>query len=129
MATDEETATSEEEVPRFGLRRGARFLETLRDETGTGDADDEWLADLRPHSGDDVPPEVASPANMATLVTALGEAMATLEERLLVLEEALARATAACTVSRMVLHQAHWAHGRAGAPPREDNGADVRPQD
>ena len=226
MATDEEPATSEEEVPRFGLRRGARFLESLREETGTGDADDEWLADLRPGSVDELdgasdggepgnddelddepaprlpeagdlvdPPRAASEptgtelagpgpaaadlaghdldgtlaaelaesgmaetdgseanvteerlgapgrqagtgaaqpsegpsqASMSAFVSALGEAMATLEERLLVVEEALAKAAAACTVSRMVLRQAEWAHGQESQPPEED-GPDVRP--
>lgn len=38
--------TNEEEVPRFSLRRGARFLETLRDEPESEAADERWLADL-----------------------------------------------------------------------------------
>jgi hypothetical protein len=40
-------ATDEEEVPRFSLRRGARFLESFREGAGSGDADEEWLAGLR----------------------------------------------------------------------------------
>ena len=38
--------TNEEDVPRFSLRRGARFQETFRDEPGREAPDDEWLADL-----------------------------------------------------------------------------------
>lgn len=41
--------SSEEDVPRFSLRRGARFLETFREDANTEDADEGWLADL----GDD----------------------------------------------------------------------------
>ncbi|MDQ3641429.1 MAG: hypothetical protein M3450_08195, partial [Actinomycetota bacterium] len=39
-------ASSEEDVPRFSLRRGARFLETLRDEPESEDTNEGWLADL-----------------------------------------------------------------------------------
>ena len=45
--------TNEEEVPRFGLRRGARFLETLREEADADGADEEWLTGLRQELGDD----------------------------------------------------------------------------
>jgi len=38
--------TNEEDVPRFSLRRGARFQETFRDEPGREAPDDEWLAHL-----------------------------------------------------------------------------------
>jgi hypothetical protein len=137
VATNEEAAASEEQVPRFGLRRGARFAETLREDTGSGDADDEWLADLRPGDADEAvvdsvevgdegradqtpepgagPPEEAAeehdPAGLPGVLPAVGHAMAMLEERLSTLEEALAKAAAACTVSRAVLAQAQAALG------------------
>lgn len=145
-------ATNEEEVRRFGLRRGARFLETLREEAESQDADDEWIAGLRPDSADEAAigavdsdegpargpagsdheaPEVrapaepvaptapvahAPPAGVLDIVPALGDAMATLEERLSVLEEALVKAAAACTVTRMVLRQAEPARGDSSRP-------------
>ncbi len=40
-------ATDDEEVPRFSLRRGARFVETLREGAEAEDGDEDWLADLR----------------------------------------------------------------------------------
>jgi len=37
---------NEEDVPRFSLRRGARFLETLRDQPESEADDERWFADL-----------------------------------------------------------------------------------
>jgi hypothetical protein len=178
--------TSQEKVPWFSLRRGARFLETFRAEEHPEGGDDDWLAGLRPEEGPDAvtdgvghdddpdghpdddaldqvgegellqpvpsdaqpePPlesegglewesglesragleplamldtdpepvaegkgepaveEAPIPFARPTLepVPGLADAMATLAERLSVLEEALAKAAAACTVTRLVL--------------------------
>lgn len=48
--------TNEEDVPRFSLRRGARFLETFPQEPEIGDSDEQWIADLREDPGADAPP-------------------------------------------------------------------------
>ena len=121
--------SDEEGVPRFGLRRGARFLQSLRREETTEDADEEWLAHLGREAGDGRASEEPSqrdggdqgevPAPVTAAVLSLSDAMATLEERLASLEEALMRATAACTVSRLFVREVQNA---AVAPSPEPEG-------
>lgn len=138
-------ATNDDEVGRFGLRRGARFLETLRDQASAVDADDEWLAGLRPESveeaavhgggaGDQGEPGPSAaregrprPSSATDVVPTLTDAMATLEDRLAVLEEALVKAAAACTVSRTVLRQLEAAMrdpSRSPGDPAPDEGTE-----
>ena len=136
-------ATDDEEVGRFELRRGARFVETIRDQADTG-TDDEWLAGLRPDSVDE--PEVeggdagepggpgppatpagpAGPSSVADVVTTLTDAVATLEDRLALLEEALVKAVVACTVSRSLLRQLGAAARDHSRPPGDQPAAEGR---
>ncbi len=156
--------TSEEDVPRFSLRRGARFLETFRDEAQDDEGDQGWLASLgqepdedgasslgehdavlqrdvvgeshaaseqaEPVEAEPVEVEVSEPANVYP--AALSDAVATLADRLAVLEEALARTAAACTVARVVLGegQALLDHssgstGSPGAPGHPSSGKEA----
>ncbi len=123
--------TNEENVPRFSLRRGARFLETFRDEPPSEEGDQGWLADLSekpdedggtslgeleaglerdPAGESDAASEQPEPVALEVpeppprvYPAALSDAVATLADRLAILEEALARTAAACTVARAVL--------------------------
>jgi hypothetical protein len=104
-----------EDVPRFSLRRGARFLETFGDQPQSGEIDEGWLADLGEdedgHEGTDLEdavtdagsPDGAGAADVPQ--PALTDVMTTLAERLAHLEEALVRTASACTVARVVLGQ------------------------
>ncbi len=120
------------DVPRFSLRRGARFLETFGDQPQSDESDESWLADLgeeqdeneranledggtdhHQNLGQDEhtvgqgldadPPDGAGAVEAAQ--PALNDVMATLAERLAYLEEALVRTASACTVARVVLGQ------------------------
>jgi hypothetical protein len=51
--------TNEEDVPRFSLRRGARFLETFPQEPESEDSDEQWIADLRQDPGEGSTPDAA----------------------------------------------------------------------
>lgn len=141
--------TNEEDVPRFSLRRGARFLETFRDEAQDDEGDHGWLAGLGEEPDEDgasslrehdavlqsevvgeshaaseqaepvevepVEVEVAERANLYP--AALSDAVATLADRLAVLEEALARTAAACTVARVVLGEGQVLLDRSTGSP------------
>lgn len=77
--------TNEEDVPRFSLRRGARFLETLRDQPESEADDERWFADLgndEPGADPDRPEgEVASLTDASGQSEAAGESEPAIEDK------------------------------------------------